>query len=42
MSIVELRKIHDQTHPARERPEAEDRRPKKENGEDGDAVGVPS
>jgi len=42
VSITELRKIHDQTHPARERREAGDCRPEEENGEDGDAVGVPS
>jgi len=42
VSITELRKIHDKTHPARERREAGDRRPEEENDEDGDAIGVPS
>jgi len=40
VSIAKLREVHDQTHPAKMRPKAEDRRPKEDDGEDGDLVAV--
>jgi integrase/recombinase XerD len=40
VSIVKLREVHDRTHPAKIRPEAVDRGPKEDDGEDGDLVTV--